>query len=140
MVEFADGTVKAHLGATDMRIPIQYAFSHPRRWAAPLPPVDFPRIGRLDFDEPDLDDVRLPARSRSRPAATGGTAPAVLNAANEVAVAAFLAGAIGFLDIERSGRARPDGARPPSRSSRSSSSRRSTRGLAARRVEFVSVA
>ena len=55
MIEFADGSVKAHLGATDMRIPIQYAFSHPRRWPTPLAPVDFAALGHLDFAEPDLD-------------------------------------------------------------------------------------
>jgi 1-deoxy-D-xylulose-5-phosphate reductoisomerase len=99
MVEFADGSVKAHLGATDMRIPIQYAFSHPRRWDAPLPPVDFAALGRLDFSDPDLETfgcLRL-ALDAGRAA---GTAPAILNAANEVAVAAFLAGTCGFLDIE----------------------------------------
>ena len=99
MVEFADGSVKAHLGATDMRIPIQYAFSHPRRWEAPLPAVDFAEIGRLDFGNPDLETfgcLRL-ALEAGREA---GTAPAALNAANEVAVAAFLAGECGFLDIE----------------------------------------
>jgi 1-deoxy-D-xylulose-5-phosphate reductoisomerase len=99
MVEFADGSVKAHLGATDMRIPIQYAFSHPRRWEAPLPPVDFTAIGRLDFSDPDLETfgcLRL-ALDAGRAA---GTAPAILNAANEVAVAAFLSGECGFLDIE----------------------------------------
>ena len=99
MVEFADGSVKAHLGATDMRIPIQYAFSHPRRWDAPLAPVDFAAIGRLDFAEPDLETfgcLRL-ALDAGR---AGGTLPCVLNAANEVAVAAFLAGGCGFLDIE----------------------------------------
>jgi 1-deoxy-D-xylulose-5-phosphate reductoisomerase len=101
MVEFADGSVKAHLGATDMRIPIQYAFSHPRRWEAPLPAVDFADIGRLDFGNPDLETfgcLRL-ALDAGRAA---GTAPAALNAANEVAVAAFLAGECGFLDIESS--------------------------------------
>ena len=99
MVEFSDGSVKAHLGATDMRIPIQYAFSYPARWSAPIEPVDFVTLGHLDFDEPDLDAfgcLRL-ALDAGR---SGGTAPAVLNAANEVAVAAFLAGECGFLDIE----------------------------------------
>jgi 1-deoxy-D-xylulose-5-phosphate reductoisomerase len=99
MVEFADGSVKAHLGATDMRIPIQYAFSHPRRWESPLPPVDFAAIGRVDFAEPDLDTfgcLRL-ALGAGR---AGGTLPCVLNAANEVAVAAFLADKCGFLAIE----------------------------------------
>ena len=99
MVEFADGSVKAHLGATDMRIPIQFAFSYPRRWEAPLPPVDFAAIGRLDFAEPDIDTfgcLRL-ALDAGR---AGGTLPCALNAANEVAVAAFLAGDLGFLGIE----------------------------------------
>jgi 1-deoxy-D-xylulose-5-phosphate reductoisomerase len=100
MVEFCDGSVKAHLGATDMRVPIQYALSYPQRWDAPLEPVDFVKIGRLDFEEPDLETfgaLRL-ALAAGR---CGGTAPAALNAANEVAVQAFLAGACGFLDIER---------------------------------------
>jgi 1-deoxy-D-xylulose-5-phosphate reductoisomerase len=99
MVEFADGSVKAHLGATDMRIPIQYAFSHPRRWEAPLPPVDFTAIGRLDFSDPDPETfgcLRL-ALDAGR---AGGTLPCALNAANEIAVAAFLAGQLGFLGIE----------------------------------------
>jgi 1-deoxy-D-xylulose-5-phosphate reductoisomerase len=99
MVEFSDGSVKAHLGATDMRIPIQYAFSHPRRWSAPLEPVDFAALGRLDFAEPDLETfgcLRL-ALDAGR---AGGTLPCVLNAANEVAVAAFLAGECGYLGIE----------------------------------------
>lgn len=99
MVEYADGSVKAHLGATDMRIPIQYAFSHPRRWSAPLPPVDFAQLGRLDFDEPDYETFRCLTLALDAGRA-GGTLPAAMNAANEVAVAAFLAGACGFLDIE----------------------------------------
>jgi 1-deoxy-D-xylulose-5-phosphate reductoisomerase len=100
MVEYADGSVKAHLGATDMRIPIQYAFSHPRRWDAPLPPVDFTKLGRLDFAEPDLETFGCLALALSAGRA-GGTMPAAMNAANEVAVAAFLAGSCTFLDIER---------------------------------------
>ena len=100
MVEFSDGSVKAHLGATDMRIPIQYAFSHPRRWSAPLPPVDFTRIGHLDFDTPDLETFGCLALAFEA-GRTGGSAPAVLNAANEVAVGAFLESRCGFLDIER---------------------------------------
>jgi 1-deoxy-D-xylulose-5-phosphate reductoisomerase len=99
MVEFADGSVKAHLGATDMRIPIQYAFSHPRRWEAPLPPVDFAALGHLDFGEPDASTFGC-LRLALEAGRAGGTAPATLNAANEVAVAAFLAGECGFLDIE----------------------------------------
>lgn len=91
MVEFADGSVKAHLGATDMRVPIQYAFSHPERWAAPVPPVDFCTLGSLDFEEPDISTFRSLSLAYEAGRA-GGTLPAVLNAANEVAVAAFLAG------------------------------------------------
>jgi 1-deoxy-D-xylulose-5-phosphate reductoisomerase len=100
MVEYADGSVKAHLGATDMRIPIQYAFSHPRRWDAPLPPVDFTKLGRLDFAEPDFETFGCLVLALDAGRA-GGTMPAAMNAANEVAVAAFLTGECGFLDIER---------------------------------------
>lgn len=100
MVEYADGSVKAHLGATDMRIPIQYAFSYPRRWDAPLPPVDFTKLGRLDFAEPDIETFGCLALALAA-GRTAGTMPAAMNAANEVAVAAFLEGACGFLDIER---------------------------------------
>ncbi len=100
MVEFADGSVKAHLGATDMRIPIQYAFSSPRRWPSPVEPVDFQTLGRLDFGAPDLDVFRCLVLAFEA-GHIGGTMPAAMNAANEVAVAAFLEGACGFLDIER---------------------------------------
>lgn len=100
MVEFSDGSVKAHLGATDMRIPIQYAFSHPRRWTAPLAPVDFAEIGRLDFADPDYETFGC-LRLAFEAGRAGGSAPVALNAANEVAVAEFLAGRCGFLDIER---------------------------------------
>jgi len=100
MVEYADGSVKAHLGATDMRIPIQYALSYPRRWAAPLPPVDFAALGHLDFAEPDFDTFRCLTLALEA-GRIAGTLPAAMNAANEVAVAAFLAGECGFLDIER---------------------------------------
>lgn len=100
MVEYSDGSVKAHLGATDMRIPIQYAFSYPRRWEAPVQPVDFTRLGSLDFDAPDFETFGCLALA-FHAGRTGGSAPAVLNAANEVVVAQFLAGRCGFLDIER---------------------------------------
>jgi 1-deoxy-D-xylulose-5-phosphate reductoisomerase len=100
MVEFKDGSVKAHLGAADMRIPIQYAFSHPDRWGAPLEPIDFAEIGHLDFGMPDLETFGCLSLAFDAGRA-GGTAPAILNAANEVAVAAFLEGRCGFLDIER---------------------------------------
>lgn len=100
MVEYSDGSVKAHLGATDMRIPIQYAFSHPRRWQAPLEPVDFTRLGSLDFAAPDLDTFGCLSLAFEC-GRVGGTLPAAMNAANEVAVGAFLGGQCGFLDIER---------------------------------------
>lgn len=90
MVEFSDGSVKAHLGATDMRVPIQYAFSYPERWGAPVPAVDFRTLGQLTFDAPDTRTFRCLALALEAGRA-GGTAPAVLNAANEVAVARFLA-------------------------------------------------
>jgi 1-deoxy-D-xylulose-5-phosphate reductoisomerase len=98
MVEFADGSVKAHLGATDMRIPIQYAFSHPRRWPSSVQPVDFTTLGRLDFSAPDLETFRCLALALEAGRA-GGTMPAVMNAANEIAVAAFLDGKCSFLGI-----------------------------------------
>lgn len=98
MVEFSDGSVKAHLGVTDMRIPIQYAFSHPDRWDAPVAPLDFRTLGSLDFEAPDFE--RFPALKLAYHAgAEGGTLPAVMNAANEVAVAAFLGGGLAYLDI-----------------------------------------
>ena len=98
MVEYADGSVKAHLGATDMRIPIQYAFSLPERWRSPVEPVDFVELGRLDFEEPDRETFRC-LDLAFEAGRTGMTYPAVLNAANEVAVAAFLAGTAPFLAI-----------------------------------------
>jgi 1-deoxy-D-xylulose-5-phosphate reductoisomerase len=100
MVEFSDGSVKAHLGATDMRIPIQYAFSHPRRWRSPVEPVDFTTLGSLDFEPPDLETFRCLALALAA-GREGGTLPAVMNAANEVAVAAFLAGKCSLVDIDR---------------------------------------
>lgn len=99
MVEYADGSVKAHLGVTDMRIPIQYAFSHPDRWDGPLPPVDFARLARLEFAEPDVQTFRCLGLAIDA-GKTGGTMPAAMNAANEVAVGAFLSGACRFTDID----------------------------------------
>lgn len=98
MVEFADGSVKAHLGTTDMRIPIQFALSYPDRWEAPVAPLDFRTLGTLEFAAPDIDTFRCLALARHA-GETGGTLPCVMNAANEVAVAAFLAEQIGYLDI-----------------------------------------
>lgn len=89
MVEFADGSVKAHLGTTDMRIPIQYALSYPERWDAPVKPLDFTALGHLEFEAPDTKTFRCLDLARSAGEA-GGTLPCAMNAANEVAVAAFL--------------------------------------------------
>ena len=98
MVEFTDGSVLAHLGTTDMRIPIQFALSYPARWEAPVAPLDFRTLGTLEFAAPDTDTFRCLPLARHA-GEVGGTLPAVMNAANEVAVAAFLAEQIGYLDI-----------------------------------------
>lgn len=98
MVEFVDGTVLAQLGVTDMRLPIQYALSHPERWEAAIPGLDFTRALSLEFDVPDHD--RFPCLGLAYQAlGSGGCAPAVLNAANEEAVGAFLDGRIPFTAI-----------------------------------------
>ena len=98
MVEFTDGSVKAHLGTTDMRIPIQFALSYPARWSAPVEPLDFRTLGSLEFEAPDLGTFRCLALAIEA-GTTSGTLPAVMNAANEVAVAAFLAEQIPYLGI-----------------------------------------
>ena len=98
MVEFSDGSVKAHLGTTDMRIPIQFALSYPERWDAPVEPLDFTKLGTLEFAAPDTDTFRCLALARHAGQA-GGTLPCVMNAANEVAVAAFLAEEGSYLGI-----------------------------------------
>jgi len=98
MVEFIDGSVLAQLGAPDMRIPIAYALAWPERIETPADRLDLAAIARLDFEAPDL--ARFPALALARAALeAGGAAPIVLNAANEVAVERFLAGAIRFTDI-----------------------------------------
>ena len=100
MVELTDGSVIAQLGVTDMRLPIQYACSYPERWEAALPPLDLTRAGRLEFHAPARD--RFPCLDLAyRALRTGGTLPVVLNAANEVAVDAFLDGKLGFTAIPR---------------------------------------
>jgi 1-deoxy-D-xylulose-5-phosphate reductoisomerase len=100
MVELNDGSVIAQLGVTDMRLPIQYACSYPERWETPLPTLDLARAGRLEFHEPALD--RFPCLALAyRALRAGGTVPVVLNAANEVAVEAFLDGKLGFTAIPR---------------------------------------
>ena len=88
MVQFADGAVKAQLGAPDMRLPIQYAFSYPRRLNADFPRVDFTTLGTLTFEEPDTTRFRNLALAY-KAIERGGNMPCILNAANEVCVAAF---------------------------------------------------
>jgi len=100
MVCYKDGSVLAQLGSPDMRTPIASTLGWPDRIAAPSPRLDFLGLARLTFEPPDPE--RFPALRIARAAlADGGTAPTVLNAANEVAVAAFLERRIGFLDIAR---------------------------------------
>jgi 1-deoxy-D-xylulose-5-phosphate reductoisomerase len=98
MVELLDGSVIAQLGVTDMRLPIQYACSYPERWDGALPSLDLSRAGRLEFHPPDLE--RFPCLALAyRALRAEGTLAVVLNAANEVAVAAFLDGRLGFTAI-----------------------------------------
>ncbi len=100
MVELVDGSFLGHLGVADMRIPIQYALSYPDRLPSPAAGLDFGQIGAIHFQQPDLQ--RFPLLGVAYEAGRiGGTLPAVMNAANEVAVHKFLAGQIGFLDIAR---------------------------------------
>ncbi len=100
LVEFVDGSVLAQLGWPDMRLPIAYALTYPRRLPLNGEPLDLTRVAQLTFEPPDLE--RFPALALGyEAAAVGGTMPAVLNAANEVAVAAFLAGRLPFLGIPR---------------------------------------
>jgi 1-deoxy-D-xylulose-5-phosphate reductoisomerase len=95
MVELTDGSIIAQLGVTDMQLPIQYAFSYPERWTAPLPSLDLVRAGRLDFEEPDT--TRFPCLALAFRALEGDPGlPIVLNAANEIAVSAFLDRQISF--------------------------------------------
>jgi len=100
MVEMRDGSVICQLGTTDMRLPIQYALTYPDRWTSPLPPLDLASAPPLEFAAPD--PVRFPCLSLAyRALEMGGTASAALNAANEVAVEAFLSRRARFLDIPR---------------------------------------
>src|SRR5207237_9131725 len=98
LVEFVDGSLIAQLGIADMRLPIQYAFSYPERWAASMPSLDLVGAGRLDFAAPDTDAfpcLRLAYRALD----AAPSLPVVLNAANEVAVSRFLDGQIAFMAI-----------------------------------------
>lgn len=100
MVEFIDGSVLAQLGLTDMRIAIQYALTYPERWNSPLPSLDIYTLPKLEFFPPNQD--KFPCLDLAyRALRTGGTAPAVLNAANEVAVEAFLNNEISFQEISQ---------------------------------------
>ncbi len=100
MVEYCDGSVIAQLGIPDMTIPISYALSYPRHLSNHLPELDLVTAGPLYFEEPDIEKFRC-LKLALRAAEIGGTMPAVLNAANEIAVEAFLDGRIGFLQIPR---------------------------------------
>jgi 1-deoxy-D-xylulose-5-phosphate reductoisomerase len=100
LVAYVDGSVLAQLGSPDMRTPIAYALGWPNRIGSPSPRLNLAEIARLDFEAPDLE--RFPSiRLAQEALAARGAGPAVLNAANEVAVAGFLNGRIGFLDISR---------------------------------------
>ncbi len=99
MVEFVDGSVLAQLGSPDMRIPIAYAMGWPERIATPAQRLDFAAVAQLSFEKPDLE--RFPCLALAWAAMrAGGSAPCILNAANEIAVAAFIEGQAGFLDID----------------------------------------
>jgi len=98
MVQFEDGSMKAQMGLPDMKLPIQYAMAYPKRLANDFPRYDFKKPNVLNFEEPDLKTFRnlqLAMDALNK----GGNLPCVLNAANEIAVFAFLRNRIGFLDI-----------------------------------------
>lgn len=100
LVEFVDGAMLAHLGTPDMRLPIQYALTYPERLPTPLKKLDLTKIRRLTFQKPDTK--RFPCLKLAYESARiGGTAPAVLNATNEIAVSLFLKKKIGFMEIPR---------------------------------------
>jgi 1-deoxy-D-xylulose-5-phosphate reductoisomerase len=100
LVHLNDGASLAHLGYPDMRVPISYALNHPERADVPVPELDLVQLGALTFEAPDLE--AFPCLRLARESAeAGGTAPCVLNAANEVAVHAFLAGDLSFTGIPR---------------------------------------
>ena len=97
-IQLCDGASLAHLGYPDMRVPISYALHHPDRVDVPVRPLDLPELGALSFERVDEDTFACVRLAREA-AQAGGTGPCVLNAADEVAVAAFLAGEVSFLDI-----------------------------------------
>jgi 1-deoxy-D-xylulose-5-phosphate reductoisomerase len=100
LVHLNDGATLAHLGHPDMRVPISYALHYPERADVPVRSLDLAEVGRLTFEPPDPETFRCLALARDA-AIAGGTAPCVLNAANEVAVHAFLSEELHFLDIAR---------------------------------------
>jgi 1-deoxy-D-xylulose-5-phosphate reductoisomerase len=98
LIQLNDGAALAHMGYPDMRVPISYALHWPERADVPVRPLDLPELGKLTFEEPDVE--AFPCLRLAREAAgAGGTAPCVLNAANEVAVGAFLDGQLSFTGI-----------------------------------------
>lgn len=100
MIEMVDGSIIAQMGVTDMRLMIQYALTYPHRIAAQLPPLNFEKLSRLEFFDPDVE--RFPClRLAYEAMREGGTMPAAMSAANEIAVAAFLSRCITFMDIPR---------------------------------------
>lgn len=100
MVEFADGSIKAQLGVPDMHLPIRYALSYPQRLRSPRPPLTLSQYSQLTFQAPDMERFPL-LRFAFDAIAMGGNMPCILNAANEVAVAAFLRDEIRFTDMPR---------------------------------------
>jgi 1-deoxy-D-xylulose-5-phosphate reductoisomerase len=98
LISLCDGATLAHLGYPDMRVPIAYALHHPQRVDVPVAPLDLAAVGSLDFEPVDSDTFRCLALALEA-GRTGGTAPCTLNAANEVAVAGFLAGELPFASI-----------------------------------------
>lgn len=98
MVEFADGSIKAQLGMPDMRLPIQYAFTYPMRISSKFPRLDFSTYSQLTFEKPDTKRFRNLAFAY-KAMESGGNMPCIVNAANEVVVAAFLENKIGFLQM-----------------------------------------
>ena len=131
LVRFRDGAALAHLGYPDMRVPISYALTYPERAATPVPPLDLASGLTLEFHAPDLETFPLLALAREA-GERGGTYPCAYNAANEVAVAAFLEGRLPFLGIadaveetlgrgRRRARARPRRARRGRRAKRAGS-------------------
>jgi 1-deoxy-D-xylulose-5-phosphate reductoisomerase len=100
LVQLNDGASLAHMGHPDMRVPISYALHHPDRYDVPVRPLDLAELGQLTFERPDTATFACLRLAREA-AEAGGTAPCVLNAANEVAVHAFLRGELQFTGIAR---------------------------------------